>query len=376
MAGRAKFFVFSAALALFGLALSLSVAEIVIRMVSPMPFSSQLPLRPHLRMRIQTEIAGLSREGIHSTNRLGLRGDEPPENWEVAFTLLAIGGSTTHCFWLDDHKTWPYLLQENLRPAFGNIWVGNGGLVGQTTRPHILFMEQVAAKLVPDTVVLLVGVNDLGLSLSYDKGDSTHYYDEPRGRDRIFSASRLLQELRRWKYILFQRDAVVSSRGLKPFDPKPLPSDRTVTLGDLYDRLPLLAEYRENILRISDIGEAHSIETIFLTQPCLFEDTPYWSAREGDTYWIDNKASKIDAATFWKLLQVYNRELMAVTESRGIPCYDLAAAIPHSRVYFRDAVHFTEAGAELVAEHVAQFIRDRKYRDARSITAHEALRLP
>src|SRR5436305_1824700 len=98
---------------LASLTLSLGVLELFLRLISPPSlFSPLVPLRPHNRVELEvTGLPGVSLRGLNTTNRWGMRGDEPPTDWQNHYTIVTIGGSTTQCFFLDDHKTWPYLLQ-------------------------------------------------------------------------------------------------------------------------------------------------------------------------------------------------------------------------------------------------------------------------
>lgn len=74
-------------------------------------------------------------------------------------------------------------------------------------------------------------------------------------------------------------------------------------------------------------------------------------------YWLKDQTIKISAATYWRMLNIYNQELLKICEERRVPCYDLASHVPHSDQYFYDAVHFNEAGAALVAREVDQAVR-------------------
>src|SRR5262249_31182575 len=132
------------------LVVSLLVLEGVARLLSPpSPFSPYLPLRPHDRIALETDMPGVSHTGTNTTNKWGFRGEEPPRDWKGTYTIVAIGGSTTQCFYLDDAKTWPARLEQQLTASARPVWVGNGGLDGQSTRAHVIFMEQVISKIHP-----------------------------------------------------------------------------------------------------------------------------------------------------------------------------------------------------------------------------------
>lgn len=352
---RVKSLAYNIILFLASVAFSLLILELVVRIVSPpSQFHPLLPLIPHNKMELHVNLKGLSPVAMHTTNKWGLRGDEPPSDWERYSTIIAVGGSTTQCFYIDDHKAWPYLLQEKLKKAKSNVWVGNGGLDGNSTRGHLLFMKEVIPKIRPKTVVFLTGINDLGISISEDRMTYGNPFDRPNWKYRVLASSRLVQILYLWKLVVLDDAFVIKKSRFENFEPKAL-SEEIHLPKDLKTVVPL-SEYRENIRRIIQIGKTYNVRMIFLTQPMLFDDTEYWRKIEGEFYWIKNTKGKLSAATYWKLLNIYNKELLDTCRVEGVDCYDLASAVPHSDKYFHDSVHFTEYGAELVAEKLAEFL--------------------
>ena len=75
---------------------------------------------------------------------------------------------------------------------------------------------------------------------------------------------------------------------------------------------------------------------------------------------IKESDSKVSAPTVWKMLDIFNREMVSVCAGENVPCLDLASRIPHDERYFYDAAHFTEAGAALVADTVAQYLEENR----------------
>jgi hypothetical protein len=112
--------------------------------------------------------SGIDFPGKLTINSDGIRGDIPTD--PQTYRLLAVGGSTTICVYLDDSKVWTRLLQVRLNDALGEeiVWVGNVGRPGHSTDEHV---SQVQKLLVQDpeidAVVLLVGINDLLRYLPY-----------------------------------------------------------------------------------------------------------------------------------------------------------------------------------------------------------------
>ncbi len=98
---------------------------------------------------------------IHTKNSLGFRGPEPPDGFPGWLTLVAVGGSTTECFYLSDGRTWPERLAARLQPEFRQVWVNNAGLDGHSTFGHLLLTRQTLVPLHPKVIQSLVGLNDM-----------------------------------------------------------------------------------------------------------------------------------------------------------------------------------------------------------------------
>lgn len=189
------------------------VLEITIRIISPANiFHPMLLLRPKVKIKFNVSLNGVSPTGSYSTNKWGLRGDEPPLKWDEYYTIITVGGSTTLCFYLDDHKTWPYLLQEKLRQKYPKVWVGNGGLDGNTTRGHLIFMQHVIPKIKPNAVIFLIGLNDLGLSIDAGRRRYGTPFEKSNLKRWLWGRSRLVQVLYIWKAIIFDKVALVETK--------------------------------------------------------------------------------------------------------------------------------------------------------------------
>lgn len=361
------------ALLLISVSVCLLALEVFLRVVSPpSPWSPLLPLRPKNRMELHVNLKGVSPVAIHSTNSLGLRGDEPPADWKRTYTIITIGGSTTQCFFLDDHKTWPHLLEQSLKEKYPAVWVGNGGLDGQSTRAHIVFMQEVISQLRPNAVVLLVGANDLGLSLRDDRRLHGNSFDsdKPTWPIRVAGRSRLFQILYLWKQAWFDNVKVVNKSGDGDQNFQPLPAGAEKLPANLKELLPNLDEFQQNVREIIHLGRSYNVQVIFMTQPLLYNDTDYWRGIEGNFYWVNQTKGRLSAATYWRLLNTYNQALLETCAQEKVECFDLAAAVPHDENYFYDNGHFNERGAALVADSLAKFLEGSSVQPTQLVATH------
>ena len=346
------------ALALCSVLVTLALLEAVLRVISPPSvLSARLPLRPSARVQMRLNIPGMPPSVVVTTNRWGLRGDEPPTpaERERVSMILAVGGSTTQCVTLDDVSTWPAQLQRGLRGAGAPVWVGNAGIDGHSTRGHLLFMSEAAPKVKPDVVLFLVGINDLLLSLRSDWLEHGNGYDalQMSWRTRVYANSRLAQ----WAATTISvatGKSVTAPVAHGRFVPEPVRDEAVSPDADLRAWLPGLNEYHLNVRRLIEMTRALGARPVFLTQPMLFDDTPYWRGIAARFAWLPRgeMRGELSAATVWRMEELYNRELLRVCAEERADCIDLASEVPHDARYFYDAAHFTEAGAELVAARV------------------------
>jgi lysophospholipase L1-like esterase len=336
--------------------IGLLAIELTLRAVSPgSVFSPDIELIPYQHMEIQVDLPDMSPVAVHTTNKWGLRGEDPPADWDDWFTIVTIGGSTTHCFYTDDDRTWSHLLQENLRESDSLVWVGNGGLSGHTTRAHILFMREVVPVISPDMVVLLVGTNDAANSTRETRADLDIRDERTTLRYRIFASSRLLQVLYRWVQINW--GGVHSlSENLPPYEPQPMQGPEMELPDDIRELCTTLDDYAANIRTIIRLGREEGVRVVFMTQPYLWEDNEYWRGIEESYYWEASDESRLSAATAGRILDAFNRELLSVCAEEGVPCLDLASLVPHSPEAFYDAVHFNETGSAMVARFLSEFL--------------------
>ena len=335
---------------------SFGALELLVRIVSPPNmFSPYLPLRPHNKLELRVQLSGVSPVAHHTTNAWGLRGDEPPSDWGNYYTIVVIGGSTAQCYYLDDAKTWPYLLQGKLRAKGLKSWVGNGGISGHSTRAHILFVHEAISKMKPNAALILVGVNDLWYSLNDDAHKLGNPEEHPGWKYTVLGTSRLVQVLFLWKIVLFDKAVVLDRSANDDFSPQPVAKEMELP-ADLHDLLPSLPEYGRNLRSMIGSLRSMNVRPLFLTQPLLFDSSAQWRSIVGWEYSVNGKKGTLSAATYATLLSFFNSELIRVCRDEKVEVVDLASEIPHTREFFYDTMHFNEQGAELVSDKIAEYL--------------------
>lgn len=343
----------------FTLLLVVALLEVGMRIVSPgSVFHASFDLRPHVRVTLESDLPGVMSGGTYSTNRWGMRGEEPPEDWDSWTTVICVGGSTTQCFELDDSRTWPALLQRNLRDSEPRTWVGNGGLGGHGTRGHLVFMDEVIDVTRPDIALFLVGANEMVIYNGMGPGRQANLGTfQPNLGWWLFCNSRIVQIAYSLKKSVIDEVPVQGTDWAQGFNSIPFEGPEAPTPDDLHELMVDPDFTRNNVRELIEKARAMGVTPVFLTQPLAFDDTEYWRGIFGDFLWkIEEPDHILSAATVWRMLDTLNQDVLDVCAEEGVACYDLASAVPHDLSYFYDGTHLNDAGAALVADSVAAFM--------------------
>ena len=328
---------------------ALLLAEIATRLLLPAPlFHAELPYFAHRRLRL-TLGPDAGDTVFHTTNEWGMRGPAVPADWADRPTFLTVGGSTTHEFYLPDSATWTARLGELLRADAPQAIVLNAGITGQSSPHHLLVVRHVLPALRPGAIIVLAGANDLGRSIYGRDGQLSPTAELLEQVRNTLLRSRLVQLGAVWYDVIVTQAPVIDTdyvrrtTELRPLEREtPLPDSLPLVL-------PSLDDYRRNLRAIVREARAQSVSPILVTQPTLYTDGPPWDGVEERVFLQRGKQYVISAATFARLLAIFNDAMLEVCESERVDCVDLAAVMPHDPAFFWDGIHFKPAGSALVA---------------------------
>jgi lysophospholipase L1-like esterase len=354
----------------FGSATAFALLEAFVRLYPPFELrvrGSHLQLSVNVRRTVRNDsIPKLDPDISYATNSLGFRGPDPPADWNERLTLVAIGGSTTECRYLDESRTWPARLNVKLEGDFPDVWINNAGLDGHSTRGHRVLLDQLVGPLKPRWVLYLVGLNDVGLADA--SSDDMRLLRQPAAGDSWI----------RWAYIEFvnhsaacaladnlRRHLAARRAGLTHgnVDHVQLRLDAATGLETSDDQRQALVErHQRDFLpgyeaRLRDLllaTRAYGSEPVLITQTALYGD-----AIDDETH-VDLgrvKVGEIDGLTQWRVLEAYNDVTRRVGRELNVPIIDLARQLPKSSRYYYDYAHYTNAGAEAVADVVFKGLR-------------------
>jgi hypothetical protein len=288
---------------------------------------------------------------VDTRNSLGLRGPEPPADWNDQLTVITIGGSTTECHFLNDDKTWPYLLGQELSDSFRNFWLNNAGLDGHSTYGHLVLLNDHIKQLHPKVIVFLTGVNDVETEgpTFHDKLNIRGAY--PDFRHYIFWNSEVLNLClnlaRGWRAQKFNN----TTNNLLVLD-----SSRRLVLSDsvmekrLAAQAPFIAAYKRRVEQLADTCLAWGILPVFVTQPNQFgpgKDT--LTGTDLALFPCDPNDDQLNGGLMWQMLERYNDVVRGLPAEKGIAVIDLAHLMPKNSLYYYDMSHFTNQGAREVA---------------------------
>ncbi len=409
-------------LLLIATVLAVGLAEVALRVIAPSS-NDYFLWPPHLQRRTQppTEVFdGVSGPSSFSVNALGLRADTL-QTFRTP-VVLALGGSTTECQVLDQEEAWPHLLQVALAQALARArdppgaaphaaphaapeaaagaparkspaprpWVGNAGRSGHGTREHVFQAPRLLDMLARtgprrvDLLLVMAGVNDLGLRLQRDTAYDPGFLDAPDVEvhqiPRAFFVHPLayaghLPSYKRTEVWAFARKLKNRlAAGLEWGAQQPESAEDLVqwranrsAATELRTTLPplqtALAEYEANLTRIVEAAAERDVTVVLLTQASLWRPdldaaarATLWWGGVGDFQVPGARVPYYSVEALAEGMARYNEATLRVAERTGVPSFDLAAAVPRTTDMFYDDMHFTEAGARRVAEAVADFL--------------------
>jgi lysophospholipase L1-like esterase len=290
---------------------------------------------------------------IHTKNSLGFRGDDPPVDFEKHFTLITVGGSTTECSFLSDGKTWTDILGRKLKEDFKKVWINNAGFDGHSTFGHILLMKNYIVNLKPDVVLFLVGANDQGIARLNEFDESVikdHFvFNSIRGfvksmanYSEVFALADNLYKQARARLVGITHNVINFEVMKKRGNVNTLSNEQKKAREYLLSKHKNIysKDYEKRLRSLLRISLNNGIEPVLITQPALMGN------------FIDDVTGANFSSTvfLWNVLEIYNDVTRRVGSENNVFVIDLAREMPKSSKYYYDYLHYTNEGAEKVAE--------------------------
>ncbi len=252
------------------------------------------------------------RPGRSVFNAQGYRGPElAAKKAPGEVRVLAVGDSNTLGWAGADGANWPGYLGELFAETDPRIRVVNAGVWGYTVFQGERRLEEALA-LEPDVVLVSFGSND------------AHPVSLPDREFARLSRGALPAALSRLK--LVQALFAFADRRTGP----EAPAAATATAARTH-RVPL-AEYREALDRIVEMGDRRGFDRVFLTRPYLGGST--------------------DPGSWKTFAPGYREATVEAAAAAGVPLVDLYEEFRERSAFFADESHFTALGHRLAAKRV------------------------
>lgn len=345
-----------AALALgIGTLVAIASAELALRIYNPI----HVPVRAYeialpVNMVFKYRIEGATKMDpviVNTHNSMGLRGPEPPDDFEAADTFVTVGGSTTACVGLTDEHAWPAVLFESLSARHSAVWLNNAGMDGHSTFGHLMMMRQVLARLKPDYVLFLIGVNDVGRA-DLNEWDEGIDPSTAGGTTSFIRHSELLSTLQVLWRTLRAHDLGVAVNGEVDFagiGRRIDPPDRIAEEVAQHER-EFVPRFEERVRALVTESRGAGIEPILITQPAFYgEGIDPTTGRELGELDVFGTSSMLK----WKLLELYNETTRRVAADQSVMLIDAGHKLPKDSRFYSDFIHYSPEGAAEFAAIVA-----------------------
>ncbi len=326
-------------------------------LITPLLRGNYVALPPGMKASVKVgtdSIPGYAR-GVRqiSTDERGWR-VQPPVDYssKQGLRVVAIGGSTTEDIMLDDRATWTHRLQQALASDWPGVHVINTGLSGLRAANHVATL-QVVAPLKPDLVLILLGGNDWNrhIRLHHEPGFDAwkplpfRVTALPRVLDSL-----VISPLRRSSGGTSWADTSRKIDGPQDFAPgRSRHSDRQPRHSFLPQAVA--PAYAAEVQSLGVLCREERLRCLFLTQPHAYGPPPPPADLEA-LFWMTPPYASygLDLPSMVHIAQLYRQHLKDFAAREGHGLCDLAAGMPPQRELYYDDMHFTDLGAQRVAD--------------------------
>lgn len=287
-------------------------------------------------------------QGFRTGHRVIRYDDQTP------YRIFAIGASTTEQAYLDDARTWTWLLEANLSALLSRpVEVINTGVAGLRMVHHLATQEHVE-DLNPDLLLWLVGIND------WNRQVTRHFDADPRFAKSL--RSRLRDRFQRSVAFTFYQIYIA------------LPQKSTLTVRDAHftamtDRakrpdvvryLPAAVseDFAQAMARLAQRCHQAFYRCMLMTQPNAYALDAPTSERRYFRLTPPGRSYTLDLESLVHIARLYNDFVRNLAAKEKLPLCDLEAVVPKGTEAFYDEAHFNTNGARIVADALTACIVD------------------
>jgi lysophospholipase L1-like esterase len=277
--------------------------------------------------------------------------------------IATIGGSTTANINLSFYENWPGHLGRLIQEMFPEkkISIINAGTPGFDTTQSIGNLALRVMPFRPDIVIIYHAYNDLkAIRPGIFKPDYSHVHTKPYGFHKKPNA--FIRSLQKSMFYVRMHNQLRKLRELKQLKKSINDDKRLNYLPE--DAIKTFENHIRTLVSIAKSGESAVILSSFAT---LYDLNQGWRSKEEALAKMSNfqKRSLMGLYKFtpgltipaiFDSLKRYNEVLQRIAVQEQIGWVDNAKLVPHNRQYFIDRVHFSKAGAKIMAENFVPVI--------------------
>lgn len=337
---------------------------------------------PGKRLELRSDEAvryGLDPRVRFEINADGERGRDVPAERAGLFRVLATGGSSVEGFALSEAASWPGALERILNTpehaqALGarRVHVGNIGRSGVSTRHLDLIFERVLPRYGRlALIVIMVGGSDL--FQWFEEGAPPMPATAPPAIDDAFAVHpekrfgwqpgswALLELARRLYHRLLRPVEVRADAGKWLNSARQMRAQARDVRTTLPDPSGMLETYELHLRRLLLRAQTHADRVLLVRQPWFEKE---YTPDEAACFWHGGmgKAWKQTITTYFSLdvvnqaVHLLDDRAARVAEELGIEHVDLRRVLAPSLENYYDYMHYTPAGAAVVAGEVARVL--------------------
>jgi lysophospholipase L1-like esterase len=357
-------FFLAAALLMIGRLEALKIAGtwlgifLIVQMFAPSSLglvNQHIQRAPNLVLYVEAHnFPGVTGLQMITTDRQGFRSDPPVDYTRKSrLRIVALGGSTTEEFVLDDRATWTHRLQEELKAQHVDVEVINAGMSGTRTVHHVASLRYVL-RFEPDIAIFLIGHND------WSEGIRRSMYPFMTGERLRASNTLLVRAIRRIGHLYLPRGASAKNFPRLPDGSVPdvppqyrtVISIRTAEGPRVWSRprppvVPTVVDegFRRELVELAETCRVAKIRCLVMTQPSAYQQ----NADPGYVEALQRRAAVPDPiADFVIYVQRYSDYLRTFASQNGLALCDLTSQVRPSFEVFYDSHHYNITGARRI----------------------------
>ncbi|MDY7038201.1 MAG: hypothetical protein SV375_18820 [Thermodesulfobacteriota bacterium] len=303
-------------------------------------------------------------------NELGFRGPDITHTKPEGITrIVCMGTSETFGLYESPGKEWVSQLTDILGEPH-RFQVINTSVVGLSLKQYNRYIEKYVLKIEPDIIILYI--NPFGYAVGVDNFDKrqTEPPNNTNNDDKEweFSVKHIISNLRMFPKIKQTIKGIIPMQTLKRYRLWNMKRQlRKLEHTHLNDKKPRdvvskenLNTFRNDLRKLIRFLCNQEIDVILVSYPALISPE---NIEKYSEVFLDHRRFYIDLSIAGILDASYkfNNVIKTLAFEHGTGFVDIDSLIPKNIQYFADNVHYTNEGAELVALHLSNYIKNKLF---------------